>query len=219
MIDLKHPTNSLFYSLVYNAGAAGGNCGLETVSAFRVSQVSGKKNTWGQDLPVEPKAAKKLPLEEVYDMLKANMPAIQKHFLDKKKSIIVISDRVADLYPVYDEKGTAVSSEKNRLDPTNETFKKATEAYSLSMMCTGLFMRAVRETRTGMLISTPIVENPMHHKDSAIMAVLWIPNPALHIIDSRIGFSGKPSALIPDPSRAKLEAIAKKAGDTFYEQS
>lgn len=76
-------------------------------------------------------------------------------------------------------------------------------------------MKAIRETKCGMLITTPIIENQNHPGTSAIMAAWWIPpGKESRILHEKVGIMrGDYTNYDPTKTRERLTHLGESAAD------
>ena len=207
--------------LSWAIGVNGNNCGMTVVHGFSVGLCSGT-NDWGNPDYIGVEKMPPLTLVEVYNAIKDNIVSIRDN-VGATRSIVIISDKVCDAYPVSYRYGNEPKFAKDRLDPADPNYIQQQKhvlngtTYSRpAVQCTAMMMRVIRESKCGMFISSPIVENPNHKNDSGIVAGLWILRPDRDMLDDRIGISGRVRGTKPEKGREVLEEAARKSAKTLY---
>ncbi len=207
--------------LEWSVGVNGSNCGLNVVYGFKVRLCSGV-DTWGNPGFLGVGGMPPLTLEEVYKAIKDSIATVR-DVVGSTRSIVIVSDKVCDAYPLQYNVSNPVRIAKDRLDPADPAYieqqkdvLKVTEYSRPNVSCTAMVMRAIRESKCGMLISSPIVENPNHKCESGIVAGLWILRPDRDMLDDRIGISGRVRGTKPEKGREVLEEAARKSAKTLY---
>ncbi len=202
-------------------GVNGNNCGINVVYGFNVQLCSGL-DTWGKPAFLGVNSMPPMTLEEVYKAIKDSITTIRDN-VGSSRSIVIISDKVCEAYPLQYNVSNPVRIAKDRLDPADPNYieqqknaLKGTQYSRPVVRCTAMVMRAIRESKCGMLVSSPIVENPNHKNDSGIVAGLWILRPERDMLDDRIGISGRVRGVKPQAARAVLEEAARKSAKTLY---
>lgn len=192
------------------------NCGVHGISSFyaewhKPKIVTEAKDPWGGSMKkkiFDPKFKGAPPTAlEVYQLLVKNVDKIAESV--KSYGIIFLSDRMVEGYDYGIGPKVRVS---------DATLKKTVPTPTMNgahYLNTGCLIRAIRESKIGGLMTSPLVENPNHKGNSGIVAALWLPEPK-YIINPSYGIRGmsKQGNL---KIAAKLRELGKEFVEKFYE--
>lgn len=160
MINFSYEGNN--FSVSWNPMASG-NCGITIITGIVMQQMGEKaKKANSYNLYVyDPPTKNLLSQEQLYEVLCKNIELISKNF---QYSLVLISDNVA-----RPNKASTVLDKTTPPKPQNNYF------YGNPALVTRHFIKALRQTRCGMLVQSQVVNNLMHGNSSAIQGAFWTP--------------------------------------------
>lgn len=160
-------TANSYYDVNWTPGSVG-NCGMQSVIGFslrKYSKAAANGSGYGGGFGYDKKAT----IPELYEVLKKNFDEISRQMYPAQTGMVFLSDRVATAHQTSFSEGGLGQAGSAVLD-------------------TLWWIKAIRDLRKGTLVTSPIVQNPNHPGQSAIIAAIWVPHDRIqHIMHDKIG--------------------------------